>query len=447
MIAVLAVLAAVAAEGLALYTLAEWIGAGYQRGHHPVSGVSFVAVALGAFALPRAVPWFVTGTRSGYALIVGLAGLLLYSVLRLEFAGDLALWDLSWISVVVSDAEAGPQRGGEITVGAILLFALVVRSIIRSGGDVDMEVIPRQVGLPFAAVTLVLILGAATDRTGEIARAGAAFYALAILALAFSQLALSGATIGSIRAGGVTAILLGGTIAATAACVLVFGLLFGILGPIIGPALGAVVETVLTILLTPPAWLIDRLFSLLFANATPFPEINAEQFTQGRLEEARDGPESGASPWSQFAAMAFRVFGLLLLLALAAGMIAMVTALRRRAKPPAAASPSTSTAGSLAADARELMRSLFRRPRRMLPGSTDSAAVRLYREVLAKAEQRGHPRPLAETAGEFAPTLAVTFDSSVTDEITAAFQEARYAAREPGESAFADLERRWRTLP
>ena len=48
------------------------------------------------------------------------------------------------------------------------------------------------------------------------------------------------------------------------------------------------------------------------------------------------------------------------------------------------------------------------------------------------------------TAAEFAPELAETFHTPVTDEITAAFQEARYAGRDPDPRTLADLERRWR---
>ena len=51
--------------------------------------------------------------------------------------------------------------------------------------------------------------------------------------------------------------------------------------------------------------------------------------------------------------------------------------------------------------------------------------------------------PNLETAREFAPELRITFASPVTDDITRAFEAARYAGREPDARAIEDLRRRW----
>jgi hypothetical protein len=49
-----AVVGAVAAEALAVYTVAEWLAANYAEGHqHAVAGWLFVLVALAGYPLPR----------------------------------------------------------------------------------------------------------------------------------------------------------------------------------------------------------------------------------------------------------------------------------------------------------------------------------------------------------------------------------------------------------
>jgi hypothetical protein len=67
--------------------------------------------------------------------------------------------------------------------------------------------------------------------------------------------------------------------------------------------------------------------------------------------------------------------------------------------------------------------------------------------VLARAEERGHARKLDRTPDEHAPELRRIFDSSVTDDITLAFEQDRYAGREPDPAFLSELEERWRSLP
>jgi hypothetical protein len=104
-----------------------------------------------------------------------------------------------------------------------------------------------------------------------------------------------------------------------------------------------------------------------------------------------------------------------------------------------------SVAGSAGEDLRSLWRSVFRRGGdSRTTAASQSGTVRLYRQVLDHAAERGRPKNPAETPREFAPVLSSTFHAGVTDEITAAFHEARYAGREPDPRTLAELERRWR---
>lgn len=443
MIRAVAIAASLAAEALAVYTLAEAMAGGYEAGHrHAMGAWAFILIGMVAFVLPLGVQVVGLSRRGAYVATGITAFVVLYGILRIEFAGDFALWNFSWAGDFVRDADETLRRGSPATMAAILGVALWVRSAIRSADDIDLELIPRSVGIPFAAVTLILVVAAASDRSAEVARGGAAFYAVAVVALACSQLSLSGATIGDLRAGGVTAVLLGGTIAVTLACVAVFGVLFAVLGPIVGPILGDIVETVLTIILTPPAWLLSKLFRAILGNTNPFEGL--KPITMSGARQAGEGEADGSSPWSQAAVYALRALALVAVLAAVAGIVLFFARVRRRVSEARQEAAAAGSAGGLGEDARAVLRALFRR--RHADGPGGEGAIRLYREVLDQAERAGYPRQPGETPEEYAPTLETAFHAPVTDEITAAFEQARYAGREPDARTLADLEQRWRSL-
>ena len=68
----------------------------------------------------------------------------------------------------------------------------------------------------------------------------------------------------------------------------------------------------------------------------------------------------------------------------------------------------------------------------------------LYHAVLDDARKEGRSRADSETASEFAPALQSLFHNNATDDITRAFEQARYAGRPPAPQELAELERRWK---
>jgi hypothetical protein len=251
MIGAAAVTAARIAEALAVYTLAEWMAAGYEPGRqHALGACAFCLIALTAFLLPRAIQLLALSARNAVAATAVVTFAVLYGVLRFDFSHDLALWDFGWVADFMRDSEATLRDGSPAILAAMLAVGLWVRSSIRAADDVDMELMPRSVGIPFAAVTVIMVAGAATDRSGEVARAGRVLRAVPS-SRSPSPLALSGATIGEV--GPVASRpSSAGTIAATVACVA----LFGSSSPSSAgdwPPLGAAIEAILTVILTPPA--------------------------------------------------------------------------------------------------------------------------------------------------------------------------------------------------
>ena len=181
----------------------------------------------------------------------------------------------------------------------------------------------------------------------------------------------------------------------------------------------------------------------LFGGANPLQNFDLPNTATQAARQA--GPErtEERSAWKAVGSFVASVAVFALLVVPPALAIYLVARFRRRRRRLLEADFASARAGGLREDASDLLRSLFRRGTKEAPDSA-SAARRLYREVLAQAEHAGQARGAGETAEEFAPRLEETFHSGVTDEITAAFEQARYAGREPDARTVAELERRWR---
>ena len=442
MIGALAILASLLADGLIFAALAEFVAAGYDAENpHAVGAWAFCVVVVAGYGLPRLLEGFEMDATKG-SVIAGAVGLfLVYALVRITAQDSWALWDFTWVLDFLQSAQKTAQAGGHAITGAILLLGAWVRATLRSSDEVEMESIPRAVAIPFAVVTILVVVGATTDRSGEIARVGAAFYVLAILALAFSQLALSGATFGDVRAGGTAGILLGGTAAVAVVGLLIIGLVTTVLGPIVGPVISRTVEVVLTIVLTPFAWVLTWFFEMLFAGNNPFPNITENVVRTS--EEAANPEEADQSTVSQAGAFLMRILALGIFLGVAFLLATIFVRLRRKGALRSADDRDTTVVGSLREDFGSMFRGLFSRRRGYEPGQATTEATRLYLEVLRKAETAGHTRPSGETAREFAPELQETFATPVTDDITRAFESARYGGREPDARTLEELRRRW----
>lgn len=444
MIARQAIVASIATDALAFYVLAEWMAAGYAENQHAPGAWAFLIVALAAFGVPRIASWYGLSGSKGYLLTAALALLLIYGLVRLEVAGELRLWELAWVTDFIRDARSTAGTAGHALVAAVLFIATWTRVSYRASDEIEMESIPRSVGWGFLVVTALIVIGAGTDRSGEIARGGALFYAVAVLALACSQLALSGVTIGEMRAGSVVTTLLAGTAVVSLAALLIFGVVFGVLAPVLGPIIGAVVQAVLTVLLTPIAWVLTKIFEALLSDADPF--TNLSNLARTGAEEANQPQQGSNSFLHQAVIYVFRAFVLLVILAIAGGALALFMRFRRRGSGTPEADARMTIAGSAGDDFRAFFRSLFphRGSRRVLFASTET--TRLYLDVLAEAEEAGAIRAAGETPAEFAPTLASRYQDDVAADITAAFESARYAGRELDPRALEELRQRWRSL-
>jgi hypothetical protein len=392
-IAAIAILATLIAEGLTIGVFATLIGSG-------IGWWGFAGIVLAGYYLPRFVGGFNFQDRRAYAA-TGVAGLLLiYLVLRIEIAGDVAFWNFSWVADFMRDGSDTLERGGRGLLGAVLLLVAWARGTIRGSDDMEMEWVARSLAIPFGIVIAAVILGAPTDRAGDVGRTAAGFFGVAVVALAASQLALSGTTIGELRAGGITAVLLAGTVVVAGVGFLVFGVLAGIVGPVVGPVIMAVLERVLTILLTPPAWLLSQIFQRLFS-VTNFPDIaEAPQ----RLTDGSPSEPGEQSILERGGIFGLRILALLTFIGIVAGFVMLYLRLKRRALNQRALDGESGTAGSALGDLRGLLRSFI--PHRgggeHLRGESD--ATRLYIEVLERQSARVTREPTAIPPGSSRPS-------------------------------------------
>lgn len=445
MIGAVAVLASLLADAFLFAALAELFANAYSGPTpHAVGWWGFVAVGLLGFWLPRFLAGFDLPARRAYLLTAAAGLTAIYLVVRIEVAGDVAIWNFAWVADFLEDASTTIERGGRGIVATLLLGAAWARASYRAADEVEMESIPKSAAIPFALATLVIVAGAASDRSGEVGRAGAAFFAFAVIALAASQLSLSGTTFGDLRAGSTAGVLLAATVAVSALGLVTFTVVAPIVGPIVAPVVGKVVEVVLTIILTPFAWVLTRFFELILGGNNPFEGL--QDNLADRRGEAAEGEPGEDSPVARISVFLLRALALGGMAVLVIGLVIIFVRLRRRQQARAAAPAAASLAGDFRGDLRGWLRSLIPGRRRPTLDPGGSEAARLYVEVLQRAEHEGHPRPDGLTPREYLPELHQAFATAVTDDITAAFEEARYGGREPDPRAIEDLRRRWREV-
>ncbi len=439
MIAIIAIVASVIAESFIFYAIAELFATGYSRQNSAIPAVGFILIGLTAYSLPGAASFFNLRGKAAFAMLVVVAYAVVYGVLRVEFAGDLKLWDVGWVFDFLNNEPTSRDLAGPILLSSMLVAGTWARASYRANSEVDLETLPRTLAAGFGMATLLVLLGAPSERVGEVARGAAGFYAFGVLALAMSQLAMSGATIGDARAGGVTGMLLGGIVGVTAVSVLIFGLVFGVIGPIIGPPLSDAIGFIFALILTPPAWLISKIINFLLGGQG-FPEITM-QGLQGATEA--NGEKDDPSTAQKTLAFGARSLAFLLFLVLVGGPILLFWALRKRSSRAREVDAMASGSGSVMDDLRSLLRG-FGRKRGEQRNRSEDHVGRLYRDVLDEAEHEGRQRQPSETPREFAPVLADKFHTQVTDDITQVFVDARYAGREVPEGELERLEAEWR---
>ena len=455
MIAFAAVAALLAAEALAFHVAGELVARLLPEPRNAiVAAPAFVAVACAAFLAPRAADGTGLHGRARAPALAAVALLVLYAALRVRYAGDLALWDFRWAAEFVTDPGGVDEWIPPVVVSAMTLAGAWARAAWRAGGEVWIENAPRSLAPAFGVVTVALAIAAASGEAAPIVvRGGVVFYAVALTALACAQLSGGGATIGGLRAGGVTLAMLAGVAVLALAGVLLIGVflepLLDALAVLADPAraVGRGVMWLLTwAILFPVGWLIVNFFEVLrelFGGGAP-PEPALPEPPPEGVEDPLAAAADADGGLPRAGRYSLAALALVLGVGAVAGLALLIARLRRLAGDDAWRAAETERVGGIGGDLRDAARALFRRERRIAPSV--EGVERLHLEVLEAARSAGSPRPPARTPREFAPMLAGTLGRApVTDAVTDAYEQARYAGREPDADVLADLRRRWET--
>lgn len=405
---------------------------------------SFMAVAGALFAgYGAAWPSQHLDVDEGAARAIGLGlGLLiLASILRIEYAGDFAVWRPGAAGDLLtnpSDTLDDHQSG---VLGGMALVAVWVRgawSARRSERASSPETASFIVGLGVVGTGLAFADAADTD--------AARLVALPFGALGFAAIALARAELTPAFGDGALprwwALTLGGGLTAA----LAFGALLALLpwtalrDPLAatGEGIGWLAGWALLIFLWPvfyiAEWIARGIIALLEASGGDFsidPNLDEVRDSIRDEQDAESNVPGWIGPLLRWSAVSI------------GGAIALwaLSLLFRRGRRSMDVAPERSSLwGSSGGRRRGLLDRIRRRDER--PGA--GAIGRLYGELLDDAARAGLPRPPERTPLEFAPDVAAHLAAPAASAISEAFSRARYGGLHPSDTETEALRRAWR---
>ena len=405
---------------------------------NPLSFFSKAAIALIGFLAPR-ISFFFFGDAFKRIVLSTLIGLLALALcLRIELAGDVNIFDFSWILTLIrAEGDVGAYSV-TFFLSSIILLATWLRAAYHSSNGIELDTLPRFVVIPFALVAILLTISAVSDVGIVTTWAGITYIAIVLLALAGAQLSRSGATLGDFRAGGVATGMLAFTVILTVVLVIFAGFIFEILvdslAPFFtGPFLDAVWTVFYYALIVPVGWVVINIvdfllwiFSLLGGGEQESPEIQMPVPVETETNAAETSEQIGESAWNRWGRYAFG--GGMLGIAVAIVTIVMVLVMRwyKRRDSRDDDFNSSEKVGSLKDEFKGLTSLFSFRGRGGRKSSDSSGAIKLYLDLLAEASRRGLNRALSQTATEIKPELIEIYNDDFPSQITKLFEEERY---------------------
>jgi hypothetical protein len=444
---------AVASECGWIYAAAIVVTALADDGRPP-SYPSLLAAGGLAYALVRLLGRFEV-QRSG--VVVAFAALsvgAIYAIARLEYAGELRLFDFVWVRDIVADPGETLRGRGWIPLGVILLAGTWTRSASRALSPIAFDGVLRSFSVGFGVLLVAAMAADPIDQTAAVTGLVLPVFAGNLLALALAQsLRVDVEGQGSSRFSWFG--LMAGLVFGVVGLAFVLGVIaeagLGETAEPIGDGLRAVFVGVLFAVSLPVFYLFYGILRLgLFLSGRSEDDIRETlELTDASLRDVLVQPEyePGAGP-PDWIVMAIRAVQLLAALAVLALVLWLVyRRIRRHAAAHTEDRESVFSAEALRRDLRGLAAGWFRRKP---PGPRDAAVSplgRLYAEVLAEARRRGVERDPALTPLQFAPELLVCFESRAPLAISEAFAAQVYGRAPPAPEELRRLRSDWqRTL-
>lgn len=457
-----------------------------MRGRELVLALALVALEAYWWAAPAVVAFQIT-TPQGLGRLLGVT----FGLLLLAFATSqglqrtaLSLWWQRGIAVIVALGGGGVialglgaplwqtdwwqrllDRGSPMGLERAVAIALVVGGIVLWWRGVHLAQSRRDYDTVLLSCLLGLVVVAGSAITTAVAGVGAAVEALVFPFFLLGLVALALARLGQVGYG--KELTFGGywLMVLTAMVVAVVGLGGWVQmlwaqerGTLPGPVplpfadfWASLLYRVLVLLFLPMELLINLLRSLLL-RPIPFFREGLSGFVEGLQDEVTNKvllPEGMVL----FMKVTAAILGVLLMLWLLG--LALQRWRREGQRPEAEERASIWSPSLFVEDLTSLLQSLLggfhphqarsaREVDRWAQGSWEVRVLfALYRDLLATAEQRGHPRRLWETPCEFQEAMERELRWATARPITAAFVQARYGFIAPSHQEVLQLQRLW----
>ena len=413
------------------------------RGDGPApSIIAVAAVVLGSFALSRGLQETDLDESSLRTAGAIASIVLLFVILRAEYGGLAAPWDLGWVRNVVTDPGTQFNTHADVFVGSAVLIVLWVRGAASGQQTTDFGAVSRSAA--FGLVVIAIAAAISPDARGPQSFGGLAllYLAASLITLALYQTADSEKPAARFAAEWAPALAALVGVAALLAVIAaaIDPASFGFVAPI-GRPLAYAVAIVGEFVLGPIIGVIAWVFSAILPHSSrefPTPQI-ADTPTP-------DPTKHGTPLW--FRIVAYAVGGgavTLFAIGSLAGLWFLFRRFTKRKPRPVEKREQIEGESLLGEDLSAMFGALasrFRRP----PRRTASAIAirRLYADMVERAAADGLERAPSATPSQFAPSLDAHFASDAPSAITDAFAASRYGHHEPDERDMRALRQRWR---
>jgi hypothetical protein len=435
-------------EAMWAYALVAFLAALIVEGDRP-SPLGVVAVVFVSFSISRLLMSsdLSIGVIRAWGMVMSL--LVFYAIVRVDFFGDLRLWDFSWIDKLFLDTSKAleSQEAKTAATGIPLLWVVWMRGVFRGAQHISFESVAGNFAIGVVVVAIVEAFVGLVDAPATVGMIAVPYIAVGLLAIATTQAARGD---GDAERPFATTFL--GVVGGAILVLGVLGLLFALadLGAIanalgvVSKAAGVVISQVVYYVLYPFIMLTILLFeglkaiwSAVYGDRPPVEIQRGETPTPVDTNTApADVPE-----WFNWV---LRVFiGGPIVAAVLGGLWFLFA---KYSKRPEAAEKKESTysEGRLGADLGDLLGNFVRRFR---PGGRDiDPALRLYYDMLHAAEDRDMERRPNETPLEFAPRLDQAYAAPTPSHITAVFDDVRYGALTRDRAEVDRLRAEWEAL-
>jgi hypothetical protein len=455
----LVVVATLLSESVWLYALTAVLGVMFGVGANPLTWTAVVVLLALSYIVARGIAMVAMPITVAYALQMIAGATVVYVMMGTQADTGVGGLDLGWAAhLSATQDELGPA-GAVGNLRGALLGVMVSVGLWWRGGRTASLLEPLEnleagfrIGLASLAVATTLDIFNGADL--NIFPVMFLFFASGLVGLSIGHLLPASRTATEERAW--TRV-----IAGVVAAILVAGLMLSLLGrsvlswvstPIL-TVLGWLATVVLYIVVLPIAFVADWLtrLGIYLVGLIGAEEDDPEQQGRSLAEQIRDLQEREVPEWPGMLLQALEY--LVIAIVAIALLYIMARAFRRRYRLRRTDAGGVHESVREDADpAYDLARLLFNllpsRLRRVTDRRTyrlpdDESGVvdvfRIYFGMLTLAEERGHPRPAAETPAEYQRTLEGIFPGDLVRRVTAAFNRACYGHRAASPNDIAEM--------